>query len=160
MNNFKVTSLNHTGFTVDRLDDAIAFFSNSLGFELVNRAPRNPANTSRLTGVANVSLEVAYMRFGDQVIEILEYAADDRAHYTPRPVDVGSAHLAIKVDNIESAIEGCLQAGGAMAGELITVDNGPNAGNRICYVTMGHGTMIEIIQEGDANSRAYVKSPK
>ena len=148
MNNFFVTSLNHTGFTVDRLDDAIEFFSKSLGFELVDRAPRDPVNTGRLTGVANVELDVAYMRFGDQVIEILEYTAEDRAHFTPRPVDVGSAHLAIKVDDIDAAIGGCVNAGGEMAGELITVDKGPNAGNKICYVTMNHGTMIELIQEG------------
>ncbi|MBL6945923.1 MAG: hypothetical protein ISR47_04730 [Rhodospirillales bacterium] len=57
--------------------------------------------------------------------------------------------MAIKVDDIEAAIGGCVQVGGAKAGELITVDKGPNTGNRICYVTMNHGTMIALIQEGN-----------
>ena len=48
---FRVLGTNHTSFTVSNLDRALGFFRDCLGFELVSKAPRDPALVSRITGV-------------------------------------------------------------------------------------------------------------
>ena len=42
MSDFRVLATNHTSFTVSDLDRSIAFFTEALGFEILNRAPRDP----------------------------------------------------------------------------------------------------------------------
>ena len=46
---FKVLGTNHTSFTVSNLDRTVGFFRDCLGFELVSKAPRDPALVSRIT---------------------------------------------------------------------------------------------------------------
>ena len=150
MASFKVLSCNHSGFTVSDLDATVRFFVDALGFELLDRAPRNPLNTARLTGTTDVELEVAYMRFGNQTVEFLDYRLPDRQVSTVRPVDVGASHLALKVDDLDAAVEACRTTGGSMVGTTIMVDKGPNAGNRICYVSMQNGTTLELVEAGAA----------
>jgi catechol 2,3-dioxygenase-like lactoylglutathione lyase family enzyme len=59
---FRVLGTNHTGFTVSNLDRTLGFFRDCLGFELISKAPRDPALVSRITGVegddSNVCIEV------------------------------------------------------------------------------------------------------
>ena len=62
MNGFRVLATNHTSFTVSDLDRSIAFFSEVLGFEMVNRAPRDPKLISSITGVPGAGFEVASSR--------------------------------------------------------------------------------------------------
>ncbi len=40
---FRIVSTNHTSFTVASLERSVGFFRDCLGFELVSRAPRDPA---------------------------------------------------------------------------------------------------------------------
>ena len=47
---YRVLGTNHTSFTVSSLDRAIGFFRDCLGFQVLNRAPRDPAIVSRITG--------------------------------------------------------------------------------------------------------------
>ena len=62
MNGFRVLATNHTSFTVSDLDRSIAFFTEVLGFEMVNRAPRDPKLISSITGVPGADIEVAYIQ--------------------------------------------------------------------------------------------------
>lgn len=147
MGEFEVQSVNHTGFTVDDLDEAVQFFQDTLGFELVSRAPRDPVKTAQLTGVAGVKLECAYLRHHDSSIEIVEFRdVADQKRMRLRPVDSGSCHLALRVDDIEAAVARCRVAGGSVVGEIITVDAGPNAGNRIAYFATACGIVLELIE--------------
>ncbi len=147
MQGFEVLSVNHTGFTVEDLDEAVRFFRDTLGFELLSRAPRDPANTARLTGVAGAKLESAYLRRGDSSVEIVAFRdVADQLRMRLRPVDSGSSHLAMQVDDIEAAVATCRAAGGDLLGEIITVDQGPNAGNRIGYFASRSGIVLELIE--------------
>ncbi len=53
MGTFKVLRTNHTSFTVSDLDRSVAFFTEALGFELMSRAPRDPAIIPQLASGLN-----------------------------------------------------------------------------------------------------------
>jgi catechol 2,3-dioxygenase-like lactoylglutathione lyase family enzyme len=72
---FRVVSTNHTSFTVSSLDRSIGFFRDCLGFELVSRAPRDPAIVQKITGVAGADMEIAFLRGPGHTVELIEYKA-------------------------------------------------------------------------------------
>jgi len=56
---FRVLGTNHTSFTVSSLERSVGFFRDCLGFELVSRAPRDPAIVQKITGVEGADMEIA-----------------------------------------------------------------------------------------------------
>ncbi len=62
-----ITGIHHVGYVVPDLDRAIAFFTETLGLELVKRAP-----------APSMGLEVAAFRFGDgsQAMELMKPLTD------------------------------------------------------------------------------------
>ena len=68
---FRVLGTNHTSFTVSNLDRTVAFFRDCLGFELVSRAPRDPALVSRITGVENADGVLAFLKAPGHTLEKL-----------------------------------------------------------------------------------------
>ncbi len=145
MSAVNVLETNHTGITVQDLDYTVRFFTDILGYELIGeRAPRGLANHEKATGIAGCHVEIAYVKGGGHTIELLQYnGPDDRKIYTPRPVDVGHWHLSINVEDIDIATKEALAFGCTRVGEQITVDAGPNRGNKIQYLALKDGLIIE-----------------
>ena len=107
MPNFNVLATNHTSFTVSNLDRTVAFFRDALGFDVTSKAPRNPSLIERITGVEGANVMIAYVRGSGHSLELIEYSGpDDRSSVYPRPCDVGFAHVAYDVDDIDAAIAG------------------------------------------------------
>ena len=73
MSAFQVLATNHTSFTVSDLDRSIAFFTEALGFEMLNRAPRDPQLVAGITGIAGADIEVAYIQGPGHRLELIQY---------------------------------------------------------------------------------------
>ncbi len=142
----KVLETNHTGITVRDLDYTVKFFTEVLGYVLIGeRAPRGLANQEKVTGVKGSNVEIAYVEGGGHAIELLQYnGPKDRQVYKPRCVDVGHWHLSINVDDIDIATDETLKFGCTKVGGQITVDAGPNKGNKIQYISLSDGMVIEM----------------
>ena len=105
MNGFRVLATNHTSFTVSDLDRSIAFFSEVLGFEMVNRALRDPKLISSITGVPGADIEVAYIQGPGHRLELIQYhGPSERSQVDSRPCDSGFAHVAYDVDDVDAAV--------------------------------------------------------
>ncbi len=141
-------TLNHTGVTVANLDRAEAMFRDLFGFETISRAPRAPELISRVIGVANAQVEIAYMRNGSATIELLCYSQpSDREDFRPRACDLGSVHLGFDVDDMDQALEQAAEWRLQMMGEEVVIDAGPNKGARIVYLrNPDDGLVLELIQ--------------
>jgi len=146
MASVKVYETNHTGITVQDLDYSIKFFTEVLGYELISpRAPRGLKNQETVTGVKGAAVEIAYVKGGGHALELLQYSGPaDRTIYKPRCVDVGHWHLSINVDDVEAATQAALDYGCVKVGDQITVDAGPNKGNKIQYVALKDGLILEL----------------
>lgn len=143
----QVMGLNHASFTVSDLDAMVAFFVDGLGYRLVSRGPRDPKLIARMTGIAGASLEIAFVEAAGHRVELIRYVAPlGRQTVRPRLCDVGAAHIGLDIADLDGALEAARRHGFALAGEVIAIDAGPNAGRRVCYVRNGEGITVEFLE--------------
>jgi catechol 2,3-dioxygenase-like lactoylglutathione lyase family enzyme len=148
MPRFKVLSTNHTSFTVSDLDRSVAFFRDVLGFEVTSKAPRNPDVVSRVTGIPGTRMMIAYVRGAGHSLELIQYLGPEegRGRVRALPCDVGFAHVAYDVDDIEAAIAASAEHEVRLVGEVAVIDQGPNTGGKVAYLQDRDGVTIEYIQ--------------
>ena len=148
MSNFNILGTNHTSFTVSDLDRTVAFFRDALGFDVTSKAPRDPALIERITGVKGANVMIAYVRGSGHSLELIEYSGpDDRTAVSPKPCDVGFAHIAYDVDDIDAAIAASSSHDVKPIGPVTVIDKGPNQGSRVAYLRDIDGITIEFIEK-------------
>jgi len=147
MRKFKILNTNHTSFTVSNLDRSVAFFRDVLGFDVISKAPRDPKITSLVTGIDGANLMIAYIQGAGHRLELIEYLSpEDRGRVTSRPCDVGFAHIAFDVDDIDAALAACEAFEVKPIAPPATIDKGPNKGAKVAYLRDRDGITIEFIQ--------------
>jgi catechol 2,3-dioxygenase-like lactoylglutathione lyase family enzyme len=148
MADFTITATNHTSFTVSDLERTTAFFEQGLGFEVISRAPRDPAIIQSVTGVEGADIVVAYIQAPGHRIELIQYLAPAaRGHVEARPCDTGFAHIAFDVDDVDAAIAAAAPHGVHPIAAPTRIDQGPNAGNRVVYLRDADGVTIEFLEK-------------
>ncbi len=151
MPDFKVLATNHTSFTVSDLDRSVAFFEDGLGFEVSSKGPRDPKAIETIVGVPGADILVAYVRGPDHSIELIEYVGPaDRGRVVSRPCDVGFAHMAFDVDDLDAALAAAARHQVLPIGSPYKIDKGPNTGNRVVYLRDPDGVTIEFIEKPGA----------
>lgn len=153
-NAFKIKSIDHTGFTVSSLDDALAFWVDVLGFKLLYIwTLENSHFIDEVVGVPGAAMRLAMVEGPGHLIELLEYTApDDRKTYKPRSSDVGSVHLAFYVQNIDALVARVASVGWQPVGQIQSVESGERKGLRLIYVRGPDGVTIEFLQRPDSGS--------
>lgn len=152
MSGICIIAADHTGITVSNLERSLAFWRDVLGFELSHRAHQTGELAAEITGVpgAEISLAVLKTPTGHK-IELLEYQAPpERKRVDSRPCDVGFAHVALTVDDLDAVLSAIVASGWNVAGKPQTLQSGPNAGRRVVYVRDPDGTTIEFMQPAPA----------
>lgn len=141
---------NHTGITVSSLDDALAFWVDVLGFDLLVRTRYDNTDfLENLVGVRGAALTLAMVQAPGYLIELLEYDGPvERSTFRPRSCDVGSVHLAFLTDNLQAVLERVEKAGWPKVGEPQIVNDGPRQGLLLAYVRGPDGVTLEFLQPG------------
>jgi glyoxylase I family protein len=147
-NEFRILSADHTGITVSNLERSLAFWRDVLGFEFSHTAHQEGELAREITGVEGAEIRLAVLKTpSGHKIELLEYLAPaDRVRSNLRPCDVGSVHVALLVDDLDSVLAWIAGSGWKAAGRPQTLTVGPNAGKRVVYVRDPDGTTIELMQ--------------
>ena len=148
MTNAGVISTNHTSFTVSNLDRSIAFFRDILGFTATPKLPRSRSVIQSITGVSESDVMIAYLHGPGHTLELIQYLApSDRGEVRPRPCDVGFAHIAFDVEDIDAIVTLALKHNVHPIGQITTVDQGPNQGGKAVYLSDPDGITVELIQQ-------------
>src|SRR5690625_2800008 len=100
-------TIDHTGFVVPDIDEAVTFFTEVLHFELLFQPEPLSFSDDRLKrsfGVhAQSSVEgAAFLQYGGKKIELVQWT-DPEQQAGPKPADIGTAHLAISVTDLDRA---------------------------------------------------------
>ncbi|MGB1612645.1 MAG: VOC family protein [Arenicellales bacterium] len=144
----EILSTNHTSFTVSDLDRSLGFFEQVLGFEVTSKAPRAPDVIERVTGVEGAEVMIAYVRGPGHSIELIEFTGPEKRHtLRPRACDLGFCHIAYDVRGLDELIDQAKAFDVVPEGEVITVDQGPNAGARLVYLRDPDGVTFELIEK-------------
>ena len=144
---FRVLGTNHTSFTVSSLDRSVGFFRDCLKFELISRAPRDPALVQKITGVEGADMEIAFLKGPGHTVELIEYKAPaNKGRVETRPCDTGFAHLALNVDDADAAVaEAALYQVKAISAP-VPINAGPNKGRKVVYLRDWDGVTFEFIE--------------
>lgn len=143
--------VDHFAFTVPNLGDAVAFFCDALGAELVYELePVQDLSGQwmrRQLGVPERSVaRIAMLRLGPVTnLELFEYQNAGEQAPVPRGGDWGSTHLGFHVADMEAAV-GYLERldGVRVLGEPVRVSEGPDAGNRFVYFETPIGLLMKV----------------
>lgn len=150
MGNFNILGTNHTSFTVSNLDVSVAFYTEILGFFLLNRSFRDRSFTGSVVGIPGAEIEVAYVQAPGHRLELIQYhAPEERGQVVARPCDTGFAHVAFDVDDIDAVVAAVRKASVEPLSEPVVVNAGPNKGGKAVYTRDPDGVTIEFIQKPD-----------
>jgi glyoxylase I family protein len=142
--------LDHVGFTVPDLEEASRFLVDVLGCEYLYSLGPFQADDDWMTEHLNVHprsvmRENRFFRCGQQAIfEVFQYSAPDQRNAIPRNSDVGGHHVALYVDDLDSAVA-YLHERGVTVLKGPTASIGPAEGNRWIYFLSPWGMQFELV---------------
>ena len=149
MQGFSVVKTVHMGMVVGDLEWTVPFFRDVFGFELIDTSPRDVGNQSFITGVQGARAVISYMQSPGLLLEVVQYSdPPHRRHHRPEMVEVGHYHICLLVDDVAAAIEACKAYDDRisfLSPNPMTVDSGPNKGNKVIVMRMPDGVMLELI---------------
>jgi catechol 2,3-dioxygenase-like lactoylglutathione lyase family enzyme len=151
-------AVDHSAFTVPNLDEAVRFFVDHFGAELIFiDGPfidkESDGMRRRLNVDPRAQCTIGMIRIGKHHnIELFEYEAPDQKTALPRNSDIGGHHLAFYVDDIDAAYEYVRAIPG------VVVQEGPNgvdpaapvAGQRWFYFQSPWGMQMELTTSAGA----------
>lgn len=146
-------SVDHLGLNVADLDASVAFFTDVLGAELLFRAgpfedPQGDWMTVHLGVPAHARCYLAMLRLGPSTnVELITFEARGLNPIEPADGDVGSAHLAIYVDDMDAARRYLAdQPGVRLLGEPTVLEGDlPHAGTTLLFAATPIGVRLELI---------------
>ncbi|GAC1576273.1 MAG: hypothetical protein NVS3B5_07730 [Sphingomicrobium sp.] len=147
MPDFRVLCADHTGFCVTSLDDALPFWIDVLGFELLRKGEIGPGEfLHQVAGISDHGLSFALLKAGAHQVELLEYTGAPRATVTARSEAIGGAHLCLALDKLDTALTAMAPYGWIAVGEPQLLNAGPRAGTRVVYVSNADNIKLELMQ--------------
>jgi catechol 2,3-dioxygenase-like lactoylglutathione lyase family enzyme len=159
-----LTRVDHIGFTVPDLAEAKTFLVDVLGCEyMYTLGPYRHDEgdwMSEHLGVhpRAVMRELHFFRCGGQAIfEVFEYSAPEQGTTVPRNSDIGGHHIALYVDDMDTAVEYLKSKGVTVMGDP-TASRGPSEGQRWVYFLAPWGMQFELVSY--PNGKAFDRQAK
>ena len=133
-----VTGIDHVAYNVPDMEQALAFFINVLGCELLAREYPH-----EMAGRPGVQVATAVLRYDDAVdFELLEFHTADQTTTIPRMTDTGGYHLALSCTDIPAAVAWLRVA---LSSDIVEAEPLKN-GRRRAFFTTPWGLNVQIIE--------------
>jgi len=142
-----MTSIHHVGITVSDLSRSLAFYADLLGGEVLGPYARSGPRVDAVTGHPGVVVRQAFVRAqdGTTVLELLQYDGGSRVVLDPDNGNVGAAHVAVTVADLDATL-GRLRASGVSVLSEPIVASEPMAGHRVVYVLDPDRVRVELVE--------------
>ena len=136
-----VTSYGHTSFTVSDIEATIAFYVDQLGLTLTRRWERVGPEIEALTGVDGARLAMALVECDGLMLELIQYVGGAGVKLDPVINNVGAAHIAFMVSDVDAFCERLVRNGVKLYGTPTTL---PPPSVRGVYISDPDGITIEL----------------
>lgn len=152
----------HFGFTVPNLKEAVDFFENIIGAEVVYEIGPFASDDDWMEKHLDVHPrtvlpKAAMVRCGNgSNFEIFEYESPDQEKKMPKNSDWGGRHIAFYVDDINKGVEYLKDKGIKVLGEPTAMGEGPTAGETWVYFESPWGMYFELVSY--EKGKAYEKT--
>lgn len=147
-----IHGVDHIGLTVPNMAEAVAFFCNVLGCELVYTAPAFSDDTGTVmydqlnVHPRSTIKSVTFLRAWNQNLELFEYQSPDQNRVPPRNSDVGGHHIAFYVSNVTEAARYLTERNVQVLGSPVNETDGVDEGVTWLYFMAPWGLQLELIQ--------------
>jgi len=155
---FSINNIHHYGFTVRDLKKSADFYCNKMGLQKVTEVTADGKNMEELTDLKGASLRAVLLKFPENMqgnlplVELIEYVKPKGKYINRKNNDIGNAHLAVVVDNIDSAFSQLKKKGVHFNCAPFLVSHGPLSGMKITYITDPDGITIEMMGRAESGS--------
>ncbi|MCD6278426.1 MAG: methylmalonyl-CoA epimerase [Desulfurococcales archaeon] len=128
--------LDHLGIAVKNLDEAVRFYKDVLGLELIEREE-----------VPEERVRIAIFKVGDVFIELLEGTSEDSAisRFVSKRGE-GIHHLAIRVDDVEEVSKRLRERGVPLVYDVPKLVAGGKRKINFIHPKATHGVLLEILE--------------
>jgi catechol 2,3-dioxygenase-like lactoylglutathione lyase family enzyme len=144
-----VTGFFHAGVTVSDMDEALRFYRDLLGLEVISDGQTGGESARRIWGIEPGEVRVVFLRVpgSDAVVELFEFSSVERHPASARPCDYGAGHFCLYTDGAEQLHARAVELGfRSRGGEVVTIDRGPHAGAKAFYLVDPDGYHVELYQ--------------
>lgn len=142
----RITSPNHTSFTVSNMERSLAFYRDLLGMEVISDRIAPAEFAEKITGIPGAELRVVYVQAGGYKLELIQYLKSQGERIDPRTNRPGSVHLGFNVDDVDQAYAELTAHGVKVQSPPMLVGGGPNKGGRGLYFVDPDGITLEFTQ--------------
>ncbi len=136
----------HTSITVRNRENAVHFYRDVLGLELVFLRESSGEALSKGVGVENASLKIAMFKVGGAFLELIEYVTPKCEPKGLRPCDIGSMHVAFLVDDIADIEKRLMAAGCRFNAPPKHITEGAMKGWVWAYFKDPDGALLEVVE--------------
>lgn len=143
--------MEHVGFTVPDLEQAVTFFVEVLGCEPFYELGPFQSDDEWMQEHLNVHpravmRRLRFLRCGHgSNFELFEYEAPEQTLQPPQNSDVGGHHLALYVDDMDAAVSYLREQGVRVLGEPTVRSSGASAGQTWVYFLAPWGMQLELV---------------
>lgn len=143
-----VIAIDHAGFAVTSIDQAVLFWTEALGFTLERQSEMGGDFLRQVTGVDDAGVKTAIVKAPcGYVVELLEYTKGRQNGLVPSSAGaIGAAHLALTVTDVRAAIARVEAAGWTAKGSPQPIPGGARKGMLVAYVSGPDNITIEFMQ--------------
>lgn len=149
-----ITGTHHVSFSVTDLEKSVDFYQNVLGLELRAKTRNNHEGLG--TGLfgtkwglnqSHADLQIAVMELGGVQVEFIEYRDPKAQPYHMNPSIAGSAHLAIRVKDIEGERSRLENKGVEFHSPINVFHQAGKPDWKWCYFRDPDGICLELVEE-------------
>lgn len=151
-----ILGLHHAAIAVKNIDDALAFYCDLLGFEVVMNAdlPSGIDVMAQALGLSDSQFKVRMIKKGNSCIELFEFAQSE-AGDADRPANkLGITHIALVSDHIADDYQMLSANGVTFNAALFGAEPG-----RFAYGRDPFGNIIELLEHNPAAPDALNFAP-
>ena len=149
-----ICAVDHINIVVFDLERSLGFYTKVLGFKETHRAYLEGGWVESIVGLKGVRANVAYViaPAGAPRLELLCYESPtgDKLPENSRPNTLGLRHLALQVDDIDTAVRRLKDAKAELISEPVVVPTGVithHEGHKIlCYFLDPDGVLLELTE--------------
>lgn len=144
----KDLGIDHFGLTVRDIERSTSFYEQFGATVLRPDGFSTGPEIDEGLGLHGVELTTRMLSFDGTVVELLQYGSPAGRDYTATNADVGSAHLAIRVPDIQARYQSLLTQGIEFFSAPKPISSGRFAGGQWAYFRDPDGISVELIQPG------------
>lgn len=139
-------AFSHIAVSVAHLRRSTAFYTEVFGFRPGQPYASAGRRVAALMESDPAGFEAVFLRLGDLLLELIEYADPVHRAEVPRPAaELGVAHLSFVVENLGEVISRAESAGGEIR-TLLAYEFGSGPATEIAFCTDPDGNRLELIQ--------------